>query len=152
MSFDHRAIVLGAGEGKTISVLGDSYTYKAAKEDTGGAYALIEHTVTGNGPPPHVHTAEEEAFYVLEGEVNVLVGDQTMTATSGAFVLVPRGTVHTLSNAGAGSAKVLVIISPAGFEKFFEEIAGTAGAEKISALAPKYKLKIVEPAPGQRGR
>ena len=67
MSFGHGAIVLGAGDGKTISVLGDSYTYKAAKEDTGGAYALIEHTVVGDGPPPHIHTAEEEAFYVLEG-------------------------------------------------------------------------------------
>jgi hypothetical protein len=51
MSFGHGATVLGAGEGKTISVLGDSYTYKAAKEDTGGAYALIEHTVVGDGPP-----------------------------------------------------------------------------------------------------
>jgi hypothetical protein len=50
MSFGHGAIVLGAGEGKTISVLGASYTYKAAKEDTGGAYALIEHTVVGDGP------------------------------------------------------------------------------------------------------
>ena len=55
MSFDHGAIVLGAGQGKTISVWGASYTYKAAKEDTGGAYALIEHTVVGDGPPPHIH-------------------------------------------------------------------------------------------------
>src|SRR5262245_11915987 len=51
MSFHHGSIVLGAGEGKTISVLGDAYTYKAAKEDTGGAYALIEGTVVGDGLP-----------------------------------------------------------------------------------------------------
>jgi len=105
MSFDHGAVVLGAGEGKALSVLGDSYTYKAAKEDTAGAYALVEHTVAGDGPPPHIHTAEEEAFYVLEGELNVLVWDRTVTATTGAFVLVPHGTVHTFSKPGTASAK-----------------------------------------------
>ncbi|HEU4390343.1 MAG TPA: cupin domain-containing protein [Blastocatellia bacterium] len=149
MSFKHSGIVLGAGEGKTISVLGDSYTYKAAREETGGAYALIEGTVVGDGPPPHIHTAEEEAFYVLEGAVNVLIGERTLTATAGAFVLVPRGTVHTFSKGGTSSAKILVIISPAGFEKFFEEIAGPPDLEKIVALAPKYNLEIVGPAPGQ---
>ena len=152
MSFSHGGIVLGAGEGKTISVLGNSYTYKAAKEETGGAYALIEGTVVGDGLPPHIHTIEEEAFYVLEGELNVLVGQRTVTATAGAFVLIPRGTVHTFSKAGTASAKILTIISPAGFEKFFEEIAGPPDLEKIMALAPKYNLKIVGPPPEQSGR
>jgi quercetin dioxygenase-like cupin family protein len=150
MSFG--AVVLGAGEGKTISVLGASYTYKAGKEETGGAYALIEHAVEGDGPPPHIHTAEEEAFYVLEGELNVLVENRTVTATTGAFVLVPRGTVHTYSKTGTGSARILVMISPAGFEKFFEEIAGPPDLEKIKALAPKYNLEIVGPGPEKRGK
>jgi len=60
----------------------------------------------------------------LEGTLNILVGERTVTATAGAFILVPRGTVHTFSNGGSAPAKVLVIISPAGFEQFFEEIAG----------------------------
>ena len=115
----------------------EGLTYKAAKEDTGGAYALIEGTVVGGGPPPHIHTTEEEAFYVLEGELNVLVGERTVTATAGAFVLVPRGTVHTFSTAGTASAKLLILISPAGFEQFFEEIAGPPDLAKIMALAPK---------------
>lgn len=59
-------------------------------------YALIEHTVVGDRPPPHIHTAEEETFYVLEDELNLLVGDRTVTATAGAFVLVPGGTVSHL--------------------------------------------------------
>jgi len=151
MSFHHRAIVLGGGEGKTVSVLGDSYTSKATKEETGGAYALIEATVVGDGPPPHIHTTEEEAFYVLEGELSVLVGERTVTATAGAFVLVPRGTVHTFSKAGTAAARILMIISPAGFERFFEEIAGPPDLEKIMALAPKYNLEIVGPSPGQSG-
>jgi mannose-6-phosphate isomerase-like protein (cupin superfamily) len=144
MSFSHRSIVLNAGEGKTISVLGNPYTYKAAGEDTGGAYALIEHEVIGDGSPPHIHTAEEEAFYVLEGELNILIGERTINAKAGAFVLVPRGTIHTFSKVGK-SSKLLVIISPAGFENFFEEIAGPPDMEKIMKLAPKYNLKIVAP-------
>jgi mannose-6-phosphate isomerase-like protein (cupin superfamily) len=147
MSFNQESIVLGTGEGKTISVLGDSYTYKAAKKETGGAYALIEGRIVGDGPPPHIHTAEEEAFYVLEGELNVLIGERNITATAGAFVLIPRGTVHTFSKVGTASAKILIIISPAGFEKFFEEIAGPPDLEKIMALAPKYNLEIVESPP-----
>jgi quercetin dioxygenase-like cupin family protein len=149
MSFGDGAIVLDAGQGRTISVLGESYTFKAAGEDTGGAYALIESTVAGDGPPPHVHATEEEAFYVLEGALTVLVGDRTITATAGAFVLVPRGTVHTFSKAGAAPAKVLVLVSPAGFEKFFEEIAGPPDLKKVLALAPKYNLRIVGPPPDE---
>jgi quercetin dioxygenase-like cupin family protein len=152
MSFHHGGSILGAGAGKTISVLGDSYTYKAAKEETGGAYALIEGTVVGDGPAPHIHTTEEEAFDVLEGELNVLVGERPVTATAGAFVLGPRGTVHTFSKAGTASAKILIIISPAGFEQFFEEIAGPPDLEKLMALAPKYHLEIVGPPPEQSGR
>jgi hypothetical protein len=63
MSFRDGGIVLGAGEGKTISVLGASYTYKAAKEETRGAYALIEHTVVSDGPPPAHPCQEEERIF-----------------------------------------------------------------------------------------
>lgn len=146
MSFDNRTVISGTGEGKAFSVLGDLYRQKAGKEETGGAYSLIEAMVTGDGPPPHIHTAEEEAFYVVEGELDVLVGERTVKATAGSFVLVPRGTVHTFSKKGA-AAKLLIIISPAGFEKFFEEISGSHDLEKIMALAPKYNLKIVGPPP-----
>lgn len=145
MSFHHKGIVRAAGEGKTVPVLGTQYVYKASGEETRGAYALIEHAIVGDGPPPHIHTTEEEAFYVLEGELKVLIGEQTVTAKAGAFVLVPRGTVHTYSKTGTGPTKVLVLISPAGFEKFFEEIAGPPDMDKIRALAPKYNLQIVEP-------
>jgi quercetin dioxygenase-like cupin family protein len=101
----------------------------------------------GDGPPPHIHKTEEEAFYVLEGSLNVLVGEHTIEANAGAFVLVPRGTVHAFSKSGTEPAKILIIISPAGFEKFLEEIAGPPDFEKISALAPKYNLVIVKPPP-----
>jgi quercetin dioxygenase-like cupin family protein len=145
MSFGNQGIVLGPGEGKPVSVLGDPYTYKVVGGDTGGNYSLIECTTAGDGPPPHIHKAEEEAFYVLEGEVNVTIGDQTISGTAGSFVLIPRGIVHTFSTVGTEPAKMLVIISPAGFEQFFTEIDGVTDVEKIMTLAPRYNLAIMGP-------
>jgi len=145
-------IVLGPGEGKTVSVLGDRYTYKAVGRDTGGHYGLVEVTAPAGapGPPPHVHESEEEAIYVVEGEMEVQIGERTLQARAGTFALVPRGTVHTFSNPTPRPAKVLVIVSPAGFEKAFAEMAEVApradeppNMEKLLAIAKKYNLRIV---------
>jgi quercetin dioxygenase-like cupin family protein len=145
MSFGNRSIVLGPGEGEVVSVLGDPYTYKVVGGDTEGNYSLIECTTVADGPPPHIHKAEEEAFYVLEGEVNVTIGDQTIRGAAGSFVLIPRGTVHTFSTVGTEPAKMLLIISPAGFEQFFTEIDGVTDVDKIMTLAPRYNLTITGP-------
>jgi mannose-6-phosphate isomerase-like protein (cupin superfamily) len=124
------------------------------KEDTGGAYSLLETIVTGDGPPQHIHKAEEEALYVLEGEINIKMGDQTIRGTAGSFVLVPRGTVHTFWNAGSTPAKLLGIISPPGLEQFFievvgeEEIDAATFAERRMAVAQKYNLEVVGPPLG----
>jgi quercetin dioxygenase-like cupin family protein len=154
MSFSDGGITLEPGEGKTIEVPGHPITYKATKEDTGGAYSLLEVTVIGDGPPQHIHKAEEEAFYVLEGEVNIQIGDQTIRGMAGSFVLIPRGTVHTFGNAGSTPAKLLVILSPAGFEQYFIEIVGeeeidtATFIERGMAAAQKYNLEIVGPPLG----
>jgi quercetin dioxygenase-like cupin family protein len=145
MSLGNRSIVLGPGEGKIVSVLGDPFTYKVVGGDTGGNYSLIEWTIAGDGPPPHIHKSEEEAFYVVEGEVNVQLEDTTVRGTAGSFILIPRGTVHTFSKAGTEPAKILVIISPAGFEQFFMEIDGSTDIDKLMTLAPKYNLAIMGP-------
>ena len=112
MSFSDGGIILRPGEGKAIQVPGHPITYKATKEDTGGAYSLLEVVVTGEGPPQHIHKAEEEAFYVLEGAVNIKIGEQTISGTVGSFVLIPRGTVHTFWNAGPTPSRLLAIFSP----------------------------------------
>lgn len=113
-------IVLGPGEGKTISVLGDRITYKAVGRDTGGRYGLVEgrlrRELLAPGPPPHVHESEEEAFYVVEGELKVQIGERTLQAHAGTFAL-PRGTVHTFSNPAPRPARALVIVSPAGLRR-----------------------------------
>lgn len=154
MSFVDRGVVLGPGEGKTIEMPGSPMTYKAVKEDTRGAYSLIEAVVIGGGPPQHIHQAEEEAFYVLEGEINVNLGERTIHGTAGSFVLIPKGTVHTFWNAGSTPAKLLGIISPAGFEQFFVEVVGdeeidtATFIERAMALARKYNFEIVGPPLG----
>ena len=141
MSFVDGGSTLGPGEGMALPER--SHIVKATKEDTGGAYSMLEVNVTGGGPPQHIHKAEEEGFYVLEGEVNIKIGDRTIVGTAGSFVVIPRGTVHTFWNAGSKPSKLLVIFSPPGFEQFFFE----AGDEEID-IAEKYHIEVVGPPLG----
>ena len=147
-------VILGPGEGRHIDVPGHPLTFKASKDDTRGAYSLIEGLVTGDGPPQHVHLAEEEAFYVLEGEINVKLDDEVVRAKPGSFILVPRGTTHTFWNAGEGVAKLLVLFSPTGMEEYFAEVVGEGGIDTETfisrgmAVAEKYHLEIVGPPLG----
>jgi len=147
MSFESSGVVLNPGEGKRSSVLADSYTFKASSADAGGAYSLTEITTVADGPPPHIHKTEEEAFYALEGEGNVQIGEDEVRATPGSFVIIPRGVVHTFSKAGTAPAKLLVIISPAGFERFFQEIDGVSDIDAIMSAAQRHNLEIIGPPP-----
>ncbi len=89
MSFEGRAITRGPDEGRAVWVPGHEMTFKAQGEETGGAYSLLEVLITGEGPPQHIHKDADEAFYVVEGEVNVKRGDETIAAPTGAFILIP---------------------------------------------------------------
>ena len=142
MSLVDGDITLGPGEGKAIPV--PSHLIKATKDDTRGAYSLLEVNVRGGGPPQHIHKAEEEAFYVLEGEVNIKIGEQTISGTVGSFVVIPRGIVHTFRNVGPTPAKLLVIFSPPGFEQFFFEIV----VDEEIDIAKKYNIEVVGPPLG----
>ena len=140
MSFVDGDITPGPEEGKAIPA--PSHLIKATMGDTRGAYSLLEVNVRGGGPPQHIHHAEEEAFYVLEGEVNIKIGEQTITGTVGSFAVIPRGIVHTFWNVGPNPAKLLVIFSPPGFEQFFFE-----QDEEID-IAKKYNIEVVGPPLG----
>jgi len=96
MSTNDGNMVLGPGEGKIILVPGHKITHKISGEDTDGRYSLMEVELTGDGPPQHIHKTEDEAFFVLEGEINVLVGERNFIAKVGTLVRIPRGTVHAL--------------------------------------------------------
>ena len=119
--------------------------------DTDGAYSLLEVELTGDGPPQHIHNNEDEAFYVLEGEVKFLLGEHTSIAKAGTFVRIPRGTRHAFCRVEKKNAKLLAIFTPTGIEKFFDEAVDLdvtdteAYVAKANALAEKYNMEIVGP-------
>jgi quercetin dioxygenase-like cupin family protein len=143
-------------EGRTIAVVGDVYRFLATGADTNGKYALWEALVPpGGGPPPHVHSREEEGFYILEGEITVRVGEDRIVATAGMFANMPVGSVHSFKNESDQPAKMLISIAPAGLEQMFFEVGqpvaqGAATAlpptkediEKLLAVAPRYGIEI----------
>ena len=146
---------LDADEDLALWVLGSLYTFKARGQQTGGAYAIVEATVLpGSGPPPHVHHAEDECFYVLDGEFSFLYEDRTIRGGQGTFLRVPKGVLHTFRNAGNEPARVLLVVSPAGLDEFWERVGLPAGdrltppkpepgmMERVLALAPQYHLEL----------
>jgi len=151
------AHVLPPGEGESVWLVGDLITVKLQGEDTGGAYSLVEETShPGGGPPPHVHHDTDETLYVLEGEVEFVAGDRTIAAGAGAAVYNPRGTLHTFRNVGTSPSRVLALLSPGGFEKFFLEAGepvrkGSSAPEgepdigRIVQVGQKYGLEIPPP-------
>jgi mannose-6-phosphate isomerase-like protein (cupin superfamily) len=142
-------------------LVGDQITVKLESEDTGGAYSLVEETsLPEGGPPPHIHHNVDETLYVLEGEVEFMAGDQTIPASDGAAVYVPKGTLHTFKNVGTSPSSVMAILSPGGFEKFFLEAGepvtegssapeGAPDVGRIVEIGQKYGLEIPPPPPGQ---
>src|SRR3954471_6155991 len=99
------------GEGRTIAVVGDVYRFLATGEETDGKYALWEAVVPpGGGPPPHVHSREEEGFYVLEGEITFQIGDERLVAAAGTFANMPVGTPHSFKNESGRPARMLIFV------------------------------------------
>jgi len=143
-------------QGRTVAVVGDIYRFLATGDDTNGKYALWESIVPpGGGPPPHLHSREEEGFYILEGEITFHVGDERIVATAGMFANMPVGKPHFFKNESDKSAKMLISVAPAGLEKMFFEVgvplaegATTAKPptkeeiEKLLAVAPNYGIEI----------
>jgi quercetin dioxygenase-like cupin family protein len=144
------------GEGRTIAVVGDVYRFLATGEETGGQYALWEALVPpGSGPPPHVHSREEEGFYVLEGEITFTVGGRRFVAQAGTFANMPVGTPHSFKNEASHPAKMLIAIAPAGLDQMFFEcgVSLPQGAttappptkeeiDKLLEVAPRYGIEI----------
>lgn len=126
MRSEDGGLFVAPGDGKVITnPLGGQMGLKIRDEDTRGAYSIHNNTIPpgSSGPRPHIHRHHEEAFYVLEGELTVRVGPRTITAPAGSFVVVPRGVIHQPSNPGTQPTRVLLIFSPAGMDRFFEEAA-----------------------------
>ncbi len=138
-------IVLSPGEGKTVMIGPVRTKFMIRNEDTGGQFSLVEHALPPQfSRPPHVHRQCDHAFYVLEGQVRIDVGERTVQASVGTLVFVPKGLVHSFSNPGAVWSRMLQIDAPGGFEKFYEDLAeafpeGTSiVASVLEAIQQKY--------------
>jgi quercetin dioxygenase-like cupin family protein len=156
----NHAVIKQPGKGRTVAVVGDVYRFLATGEDTNGKYAVWEAIVPpGGGPPPHVHSREEEGFYVLEGEITFTIGDKRLIASAGMFANMPVGTPHSFKNESNKLTRMLISVAPAGLEKMFFEFGvplpeGSTTAlpptkeeiEKLLAIAPRYGIEIKRPS------
>lgn len=135
------------GEGVVTNVLGTAITIKVHGRDTGGAFSIIEtEDKPGEGPPPHIQNREDETFYVLEGEYEFTCGPLKFTGKAGNVAFLPRGVPHRYQCISRTSGRLLVVISPAGFEDFFKEADGISNVEKVLAVGKKYGLDFLPPA------
>ena len=152
MSFTQKAIVLGPGEGTKVPVPGTPMIHKMSGEDTGGKMSALELTLEAEGPPPHIHHNEDEMFYVLEGEVDFQIGERSVRAAAGSFLLAPRDVAHSFKMAADEPARILVMFSPGGIENLFVEVTAPPAlqnkgeyVQRIKSLAPKYNLELLPP-------
>lgn len=153
MATGARLKVVPPGDGQ-VGDLGDGVgvIFKIDGEDTGGALSIVEHTfAVGSLVPPHIHTLEDEYSIVLEGEIGFRSEDQEAVLGAGGYIIKPRAEVHAMWNAGSTPARMIEIIAPAGFERFFRELAemtaaGAPNPEDIGRLAERYRLPFAEPA------
>jgi quercetin dioxygenase-like cupin family protein/catechol 2,3-dioxygenase-like lactoylglutathione lyase family enzyme len=149
-----------AGTGPAYWGPGDQVTFLITGAETGGTFFMAEVSVPpGGGPPPHVHSREEESFYLMQGALVIQVGEKTLNASPGDFVHLPRGVVHSFRNTGNVDAKFLVVVTPAGLEKFFEEAVDPAADRpaapppateallaRLLAAASRHGLELLRPA------
>lgn len=129
---------------------GDHYTFLVTGKESGGAYFAMEALVPpGGGPPPHIHRREDETFYLIEGGVEFVLGEDTITAGPGDFVNIPRGTVHCFRNTGAATARMILTFTPAGIEHFFEETLDPAPnvADDVPQNIDEVAARYIEAAP-----
>lgn len=125
--------------------------FKIDGTDSGGALSIVEHPFdVGALVPPHVHLLEDEFSIVLEGSIGFRSENKEVVLEAGGYIVKPRGEVHAMWNAGSTPARMIEVISPAGFEEFFREMAdmtdaGPPDLAAIAELAERYRLPFAEP-------
>jgi quercetin dioxygenase-like cupin family protein len=143
------AKVVGPGDGKAgfLGSIGVRFMIDGAEAEQ--RFSLVEHPMSARAlaAPLHRHTREDEYSYVLEGRVGGLLGDEVLVGGPGDLIFKPRNQWHTFWNAGNEPARILEIISPAGFERFFDELVDLGGVteaapEILADLCARYELEM----------
>jgi mannose-6-phosphate isomerase-like protein (cupin superfamily) len=150
------AKVVGPRDGKAGFLGSIGVRFILGGGESGGGVALVEHPMSARAlaAPLHKHTLEDEYSYILTGRVGALLGDEALEGGPGDLIFKPRNQWHTFWNAGDEPARILEVISPAGFEKFFEELVDLGGVtqaapEKMMELCARYQLEMdPESVPG----
>jgi quercetin dioxygenase-like cupin family protein len=141
--------LLGPDQGEAVHLLALGVRFMIDGERTGGAFSLVEHPLPPRalGAPLHTHHNEDEYSYVLEGRFGVQLGPDTLEVGPGDLLFKPRGVAHAFWNAGEEPARLLELISPAGFENYFRELAPLLAASErdqaaIGEVVARYRLDI----------
>ena len=146
------AFVLQPGEGRAIDLGGFLMTVKATSDSTDDAFTLLEAEEPPHfGPPMHIHRDAAEAFYVLEGEYIIFIGDRETRCPAGSFVFIHAGAVHGF-RVGAVPSKKLNLYVPAAMVGYFDELAAAVAAgdvdeQHLGAIAERYGMEVLGPVP-----
>ncbi len=152
-----RPVLVRPGEGPSVWSLGGRFTVKLDEAGSAGRFSLVEALAfRATEPPLHIHHREDEAWYVLDGQMTFYVGDDELTAEGGSFVLAPMGLAHTFT-VDIEPTRVLVFAAPSGFERFALELGMAAssdtppsglampGPDALGPVAERYGIEVVGP-------
>jgi mannose-6-phosphate isomerase-like protein (cupin superfamily) len=143
------ARVLGPKDGKAGMLGSMGVRFMIDGKDSGGGFSLVEHPIPPRAlaAPLHRHTREDEYSFVLEGHIGALLGDDVVHGEPGDLIFKPRAQWHTFWNAGDEPARILEVISPAGFERYFAEMvellqAGPPEPSALATIAARHGLEV----------
>jgi quercetin dioxygenase-like cupin family protein len=143
--------VVQPGQGQVGDLGSIGVEFKLWGRDTGGQVSIVEHPFpVGALVPAHLHTREDEFSIVTQGEIGFRSGDREVVLGPGGYITKPRGEVHTMWNAGKEPARMIEVITPAGFENFFHAMAelmaaGPPPVPQMMELAAAYGLEMHQP-------
>jgi mannose-6-phosphate isomerase-like protein (cupin superfamily) len=147
MSAQVEPFAVQAGEGETLETpTGDQATIKAHTRNTNGSMSVIEIAVAAqSGPALHTHLREDELWWVLEGEFRFKAGGAFFHAAAGGMAFGPRGLPHAFQNVSDAPGRLLVITTPSGLERFFEQFAESADADALAEVGIANWIEFAGP-------
>ncbi len=142
-------ILTDAGGGSTFTMLGTTMRLLANATDSAGRYTVIEQvTPPGWGPPRHIHSREDEIFYILDGSYELHVGEERRIVSAGASAILPRNIPHGFRNVSSTPSRLVFVITPGGLEEYFMAVAKcspTPDPPQLVELARPFGLTLLPP-------